>query len=597
MPPKRKGGASRQVMVDSRTLVSADREDVPQPSVPVRCRESQPSAFRSLASAVNRAVDFMKSLVVGQTRVRQSTGHSVNPVPSGTSSSQSSVASQYLIRQRFRPRGRQFKRSSSSSSSSGGSSGARPTTSFYGQCGGFQPLETSSLRELSLSKQPGLQPTQVDATIEERDDSLPKEVVQVVVLYLLTLGAWLQPDSQGIWIFKVGGGRSSNQLCDPQWFRDTASRGPTTIVTPKSQFRTCPSDHGKAPRKIAHDPLGITDSVCKNQSVVVSVQYGPFNTYIPIRSTTIGKSRVARDPITMHTSWRLNSDIASVTSIGYPRMKASGESSTTMHRLLHASGPHPILPPNDPNCCERPAVASDQLLVSDQQWIASDVSCGDVSLSLKRRRFVNKNQLLVLLACFLAGFVPDFSGPRCGERNRSELGARLVALSSSFQDRSSCNAFDDFEQLEEEREEATVRRLFVFWPIGSFVQVVLSSFRSELFGTLFVVIVAQKLSVCYRAVVVYLCSADEEISAVEKKCARYGISCDDISSDVITISSWQSADEEKWFESSSRKIPAGSLYIQTQERSDVVEEEIQSQATVHQQMLFGDSDSKTMSFT
>ncbi|KZV54127.1 carboxyl-terminal-processing peptidase 1, chloroplastic [Dorcoceras hygrometricum] len=97
-----------------------------------------------------------------------------------------------------------------------------------------------------------------------------------------------------------------------------------------------------------HDPLGITDSACKNQLVVVSVQYGPFNTYIPIRSTTIGKSRVARDPIAMHTSWRSNSDIASVTSIGYPRMRASGESSTTKLRLLHASGPHPIPPPNDP---------------------------------------------------------------------------------------------------------------------------------------------------------------------------------------------------------------------------------------------------------
>ncbi|KZV25494.1 hypothetical protein F511_09503 [Dorcoceras hygrometricum] len=58
-----------------------------------------------------------------------------------------------------------------------------------------------------------------------------------------------------------------------------------------------------------HDPLGITDSACKNQLVMVSVQYGPFNTYIPIRSTTIGKSRVARDPIAMHTSWRSNSDI------------------------------------------------------------------------------------------------------------------------------------------------------------------------------------------------------------------------------------------------------------------------------------------------
>ncbi|KZV40479.1 hypothetical protein F511_33808 [Dorcoceras hygrometricum] len=88
-----------------------------------------------------------------------------------------------------------------------------------------------------------------------------------------------------------------------------------------------------------HDPLGITDSACNNQLVMVSVQYGPFNPYIPISSTTIGKSRVAIDPIAMHTSWRSNSDITSVTrdlntiipsdSIEYPRMSASGESSTT----------------------------------------------------------------------------------------------------------------------------------------------------------------------------------------------------------------------------------------------------------------------------
>ncbi|KZV31953.1 hypothetical protein F511_39706 [Dorcoceras hygrometricum] len=35
-------------------------------------------------------------------------------------------------------------------------------------------------------------------------------------------------------------------------------------------------------------------------------------------------------------------------SIGYPCTRASGESSTTKHRLLHTSGPHPIPPPNDP---------------------------------------------------------------------------------------------------------------------------------------------------------------------------------------------------------------------------------------------------------
>ncbi|KZV41463.1 plasma membrane ATPase 1-like [Dorcoceras hygrometricum] len=38
-------------------------------------------------------------------------------------------------------------------------------------------------------------------------------------------------------------------------------------------------------------------------------------------------------------------------SIRYPRMRASGESSTTKHRLLHASGSHPIPPPNDPKSC------------------------------------------------------------------------------------------------------------------------------------------------------------------------------------------------------------------------------------------------------
>ncbi|KZV16314.1 hypothetical protein F511_37564 [Dorcoceras hygrometricum] len=34
--------------------------------------------------------------------------------------------------------------------------------------------------------------------------------------------------------------------------------------------------------------------------------------------------------------------------IGYPRMSVRDESSTTMHRLLHASGSHPIPPPYDP---------------------------------------------------------------------------------------------------------------------------------------------------------------------------------------------------------------------------------------------------------
>ncbi|KZV32712.1 hypothetical protein F511_19154 [Dorcoceras hygrometricum] len=108
-----------------------------------------------------------------------------------------------------------------------------------------------------------------------------------------------------------------------------------------------------------HDPLGITDSACKNQLVVVSVQYGPFNTYIPIRSTTIGKSRVARDPIAMHTSWRWNSDIASVTryiqdlglihSTNGNHLESPNEGSSIDHQVtihLHAQN-ITMFPPNE----------------------------------------------------------------------------------------------------------------------------------------------------------------------------------------------------------------------------------------------------------
>ncbi|KZV17188.1 ER membrane protein complex subunit 3 [Dorcoceras hygrometricum] len=46
-------------------------------------------------------------------------------------------------------------------------------------------------------------------------------------------------------------------------------------------------------------------------------------------------------------SARSDNTIIPLDSIGYPRMSASGESSTTMHRLLHASGSHPIPTPDD----------------------------------------------------------------------------------------------------------------------------------------------------------------------------------------------------------------------------------------------------------
>ncbi|KZV48232.1 hypothetical protein F511_26777 [Dorcoceras hygrometricum] len=96
-----------------------------------------------------------------------------------------------------------------------------------------------------------------------------------------------------------------------------------------------------------HDPLGITDSACKNQLVMVSVQYGPLNTYIPIRSMTIGKSRVARDPIAMHTSRRSNSDIACVTRVSMTFRVVRTNQYNQDLGLIHSTNRNHLESPNE----------------------------------------------------------------------------------------------------------------------------------------------------------------------------------------------------------------------------------------------------------
>ncbi|KZV23147.1 hypothetical protein F511_29012 [Dorcoceras hygrometricum] len=96
-------------------------------------------------------------------------------------------------------------------------------------------------------------------------------------------------------------------------------------------------------------------------------------------------------------------------------------------------------------------------------------------------------------------------------------------------------------------------------------------------------------------------------SADEKRCARYGMSCDDISLDVITISSWLSADEAKRKRGSdvvlryqqiqqedfalifqqlqatvdsvaTQRFPVAVFVIQTQEDKSIIVEEVSGEA-------------------
>ncbi|KZV18905.1 hypothetical protein F511_12010 [Dorcoceras hygrometricum] len=126
---------------------------------------------------------------------------------------------------------------------------------------------------------------------------------------------------------------------DHQWFRDTASRGPTIIVAPESQFQTCPTDHGSRTPQNYPQVLNTLSSVSMRES---RIQY--FYDHQWFRDTASRGPTTIVAPESQFRTCPTDHD-----SIGYPRMSASGESSTTMHRLLHASGSHPIPPPDDPN--------------------------------------------------------------------------------------------------------------------------------------------------------------------------------------------------------------------------------------------------------
>ncbi|KZV37651.1 hypothetical protein F511_03957 [Dorcoceras hygrometricum] len=73
-------------------------------------------------------------------------------------------------------------------------------------------------------------------------------------------------------------------------------------------------------------------------------------------------------------------------SIGYPRMSASGESSTTMHRLLHASGSHPFPPPDDPKALDEELENANQEIQDSEDETDFDVDIQELPVLDETRR-------------------------------------------------------------------------------------------------------------------------------------------------------------------------------------------------------------------
>ncbi|KZV54819.1 triacylglycerol lipase [Dorcoceras hygrometricum] len=112
-----------------------------------------------------------------------------------------------------------------------------------------------------------------------------------------------------------GGGGGGDKRRPKSYFQNPPPMLNTlsSVSVRESRIQTCVTLNGSGIQlAVGPQPLWLRNH---NSGLAHRIMYGPFNPYIPIRSTTIGKSRVAKDPIAMHTSWRSNSDIASVTRV------------------------------------------------------------------------------------------------------------------------------------------------------------------------------------------------------------------------------------------------------------------------------------------
>ncbi|KZV17064.1 P-loop containing nucleoside triphosphate hydrolases superfamily protein [Dorcoceras hygrometricum] len=123
-----------------------------------------------------------------------------------------------------------------------------------------------------------------------------------------------------------------------------------------------------------------------------AAEYGPFNPYIPIRSTTIGKSRVVRDPIAMHTSWRSNSDIASVTRVSMKFRVVRTNQYNQDLGLFHSTNGNHLESPNEGSSIDHQVTIylhakNITMFPTNETWYFASqilVSSADTSLKLGR---------------------------------------------------------------------------------------------------------------------------------------------------------------------------------------------------------------------
>ncbi|KZV17643.1 hypothetical protein F511_23212 [Dorcoceras hygrometricum] len=152
---------------------------------------------------------------------------------------------------------------------------------------------------------------------------------------LLATRAWLRPVSRGNRHFTVDGGR----------LRQSGPRPDTRLLRQPALEALTRSARTDSPHQVGRNKFRRLEEAAA--ACLERRGAAPFASIGYPRMTASDESSTTMHRL-LHASGSHPIPPPDDPNIGYPRIKASGESSTTKHRLLHASGPHPIPPPNDP---------------------------------------------------------------------------------------------------------------------------------------------------------------------------------------------------------------------------------------------------------
>ncbi|KZV57312.1 hypothetical protein F511_38210 [Dorcoceras hygrometricum] len=387
-------------------------------------------------------------------------------------------------------------------------------------------------------------------------------------------------------------------LCDPQWFRDIASRGPTTIVAPESQFRTFPSDHvaiqeAKKDRKLelelerrrSAEALSVDDI---SSDVIIqkeaTIQQENFALIFQQKNQSQRKEFQTQCFDQQDAS---NSSIQSRAYLNQLLLYIQSQDTVSSHKKSRRKELK-----KEKSAAVVVIKSAAKQLTNYQRWMSTTElnSNGESDKKPAKEKDTISHTAAAVVHLRSLGVVTT-AGCGIGSVHAVVRSNLLVEPSEERRRRSAAAIF--VQQIGSQYIDSAVGLVFMEWAAGLAMETsrVDSVVRNQAEAKLNQLEHDEPAETMTTS-----CNADDissdviiqqEATVISRKIqqmrrgARYGMSCDDISLDVITISRWLSADEQsklQWIQLQRKDFQTQCLSNQTQEDKSIVAEEDSGEA-------------------